>query len=77
MTARATLLPMAYVVLAVLPLFLVSSQSVVLQRDLGFDDIRLGLGVSACYGSAALTAPAFGRLMQRRPPSTASGWPRR
>lgn len=59
---------MAYVVLAVLPLFLVSSQSVELQRDLGFDRVDLGLGVSACYGIAAVTASPFGRLIERHGP---------
>jgi hypothetical protein len=39
---RVTSLAVAYAVLGVLPLFLVSAQSVQLQRDLGFDRAALG-----------------------------------
>jgi predicted MFS family arabinose efflux permease len=67
---RATLIPTAYAVLAALPVFLVSSQSVVLQRELGFGKVQLGLAVSACYAASALTAVPVGRLVQRAGPST-------
>lgn len=66
---RATLIPTAYAVLAALPVFLVSSQSVVLQRELGFGKVQLGLAVSACYAASALTAVPVGRLVQRAGPS--------
>ncbi len=66
---RVTVLSAAYAVLAVLPLFLVGSQSVVLQRDLGFGRAQLGLATSACYAASALTAVPLGRLIQRAGPA--------
>lgn len=65
---RVNVLPAANAVLAVLPLFLVGSQSVVLQRDLGFGRAQLGLATSACYAASALTAVPLGRLIQRTAP---------
>jgi predicted MFS family arabinose efflux permease len=62
---RATLVPTLYAVLAALPVFLVSSQSVVLQRELEFGRVQLGLAISACYAASALTAVPLGRLLQR------------
>jgi MFS family permease len=66
---RATLIPTTYAVLAALPVFLVSSQSVTLQRELGFGRVKLGIAISACYAASALTAVPLGRLVQRAGPS--------
>ncbi len=60
---RVTSLAVAYAVLGVLPLFLVSAQSVQLQRDLDFDRAGLGLAVSLCFAASALAANPAGRLV--------------
>ena len=55
----------AYSVLAVLPLFLVSAQAVQLQRDLDFGTAGLGLAVSVCFSVSALAATPLGHLVAR------------
>jgi MFS family permease len=66
---RVTSLAVAYAVLGVLPLFLVSAQSVQLQRDLGFDRAALGLAVSLCFAASALAANPAGRFVERVGPT--------
>jgi MFS family permease len=60
---HATLVSVSYSILAVLPLFLVSSQAVQLQRDLDFGTAGLGLAVSVCFAVSALAATPLGRLV--------------
>ena len=62
---HATVVSVAYSVLAVLPLFLVSSQAVQLQRELGFDRAGLGLAVSICFAVSALAAAPLGHVVGR------------
>lgn len=62
---RATLLAVAYAVLGVLPLFLVSAQAVTLERDLGFGTAALGAAVSIGFVASALAAPLLSRLVER------------
>jgi hypothetical protein len=57
---HATLVSVGYSILAVLPLFLVSSQAVQLQRDLDFGTSGLGLAVSVCFAVSALAATPWG-----------------
>lgn len=66
---RAAALPTAYAVLAALPVFLVSSQSVILQRELSFDRVQLGVAISVSYAASAVTALPIGRLLQHASPS--------
>jgi MFS family permease len=60
---HATLVSVGYSVLAVLPLFLVSSQAVQLQRDLEFGTAGLGLAVSVCFAVSALAATPLGHVV--------------
>jgi MFS family permease len=60
---HATLVSVGYSILAVLPLFLVSSQAVQLQRDLDFGTSGLGLAVSVCFAVSALAATPLGQLV--------------
>ena len=62
---HATVVSVAYSVLAVLPLFLVSAQAVQLQRELGFDKAGLGLAVSICFATSALAAAPLGHVVGR------------
>jgi MFS family permease len=66
---RATSVAVGYAVLGVLPLFLVSAQSVQLQRELGFNRAGLGLAVSVCFIASALAAAPVGRGVSRLGPS--------
>lgn len=51
--------------LGTLPVFLLSSQSVFIRSELGFDEVRFGIAVSAFFGSAALAALLGGGLTDR------------
>lgn len=52
-------------VAAVLPVFLLGGQSVLVARDLGFDAGGLGLAVSAFFSVSALASVPTGRLVER------------
>jgi MFS family permease len=67
--SRGTLLPIAYSIVGVLPLFLVSAQAANLQHELGFGASSLGLAVSVSFAVPALTAVPLGHLLQRAGPS--------
>ncbi|GAA1138809.1 hypothetical protein GCM10009583_05580 [Ornithinicoccus hortensis] len=51
--------------LGTLPVFLLSSQSVFVREELGFDEVRFGIAVSVFFGSAALAALLGGGLTDR------------
>lgn len=51
--------------LGTLPVFLLSSQSVYIRQELGFDEVRFGIAVSVFFGSAALAALLGGGLTDR------------
>jgi MFS family permease len=51
--------------LGTLPVFLLSSQSVFVREELGFDEVRFGAAVSAFFASAAVAALLGGRLVDR------------
>ena len=55
----------AYSILGVLPLFLVSSQAVQLQRELDFGKAGLGLAVSICFAVSAVAATPLGHVVGR------------
>ncbi len=59
-----------YTGVGVLPLFLVSTQILQLERDIGFGVGQLGLATATFFGSAALAANPAGRLVSRLGPST-------
>lgn len=69
LTARATVLPTLYSILAGLPMFIVAAEAVALQRDLDFGKARLGLAISIGFVASASVAAPLGRLMQRIGPS--------
>jgi MFS family permease len=63
---RAPLLTaVVYTGIGVLPLFLVSSQILQLDRDIGFGVAQLGLATATFFGAAALTANLAGRLVSK------------
>ena len=62
---HATLVSVSYSILAVLPLFLASSQAVQLQRELDFGKDGLGLAVSVCFAVSALAATPLGNAVGR------------
>lgn len=51
--------------LGTLPVFLLSSQSVFVREELGFDEVRFGAAVSTFFASAAVAALLGGRLVDR------------
>lgn len=51
--------------LAALPVFLVSAQSVLIERDLAFGEARLGLVVSAFFGAAAIASLTGTNFIER------------
>jgi predicted MFS family arabinose efflux permease len=55
----------AVTTLGVLPVFLLSSQSVFVREDLGFGETRFGIAVSVFFASAAVTALLGGKLADR------------
>lgn len=57
--------------LAAIPPFLLSAQSVLIERDLGFDESQLGLAVSGFFAAAALTSLALGGVVDRVGPRVA------
>ncbi len=62
---HATLVSVAYSILGVLPLFLVSSQAVQLQSELNFGKAGLGLAVSICFAVSAAAATPLGHVVGR------------
>lgn len=66
---RTAVVSVGYTVLGVLPLFLISSQSVQLQREFGFDTAQLGLAVSICFVASAIAANVLSRVVPRIGPS--------
>lgn len=62
---HATLVSVAYSVLAALPLFLVSAQAVQLQRELEFGKADLGLAVSICFATSALAAAPISQVVRQ------------
>lgn len=62
---HATLVSVGYSILGVLPLFLVSSQAVQLQRELDFGKDGLGLAVSVCFAVSAVAATPLGAVVGR------------
>lgn len=60
---------MVYTGAGVLPLFLVSTQVLQLEEDIGFDVGTLGLATAAFFAAAAIAANPAGRLVSRRGPS--------
>jgi MFS family permease len=63
--ARTAFVSFTYSAVSMLPLFVVSSLAVTLQRELGFGEARLGLAVSICFVTSALSAGPVGRAVQR------------
>ena len=55
----------AMTTLGAIPVFLLSSQSVLIRGELGFDETRLGLAASSFFAAAATAALAGGRLIDR------------
>lgn len=55
----------AMTTLGAIPVFLLSSQSVFVRRDLGFDEARFGIAVSCFFAAAATTALLGGGLADR------------
>jgi predicted MFS family arabinose efflux permease len=55
----------AMTTLGALPVFLLSSQAVLVREDLEFSEPQLGLAVSAFFGSAALASMLAGSLVER------------
>lgn len=55
----------AMTTLAALPVFLVSAQSVLIERDLAFGEARLGLVVSAFFGAAAIASLTGAGFIER------------
>lgn len=55
----------AYTVIGVLPLFLVSAQSVSIQADLGIGQSRIGIAVSAYFAVAAVASLTLGPWVDR------------
>jgi MFS family permease len=51
--------------LGAIPVFLLSSQSVLVRRDLDFDEARFGIAVSCFFGAAAVTALLGGGFADR------------
>src|SRR5919106_6564593 len=51
--------------LGTIPVFLLGSQSVLIRSDLGFDESRFGIAVSAFFASAAVSALLGGRVADR------------
>ena len=73
---RTVLSTSAITTLGTLPVFLISSQSVFIRTDLGFDEMHFGIAVSVFFGSAAICAIVGGRLvdgMGRRRGTIAGG----
>jgi MFS family permease len=66
---RAALSAVGYTVLGALPLFLMSSLAVELQRDLGFDRSRLGLCISAYFLVSSLASAPLGLYLEGIGPS--------
>jgi MFS family permease len=62
---HATVVSVAYSVLAALPLFLVSAQAVQLQRELEFGKADLGLAVSICFATSAVAAAPISHVVAR------------
>lgn len=62
---RTTLAAGALTTLGALPVFLLSSQSVLIRADLTFSEPQLGLAVSAFFAAGALTALTAGVLVER------------
>jgi MFS family permease len=62
---KPLLTAVAYTGLGVLPLFLVSTQVLQLDREIDFGVGRLGLATAAFFGAAALAANPAGRLVAR------------
>lgn len=67
--ARRTLVPIVVAslvtTLGALPVFLLAAQSVLVSRDLHFDELQLGVTVACFFGSATLAALACGRVADR------------
>jgi MFS family permease len=55
-----------YTGVGVLPLYLISTQILQLEREIGFGVAQLGLATAAFFGAAALAANPAGRLVARR-----------
>lgn len=75
-TVRVVLGASAMTTLGTLPVFLLSSQSVYIRRDLGFAEGQYGVAVSAFFAAAALAALLGGGLsdrMGRRRSTVAAG----
>lgn|SRR5215207_933528 len=72
-SARASVRAMAgasaATVAAVLPVFLLGGQSVLVERDLGFDAAGLGIAVSAYFTVSAVASVPTGRLVERFGPT--------
>jgi len=66
---RVALSAVGYTVLGALPLFLMSSLAVELQRDLGFDRSRLGLCISAYFLVSSLASALLGPYLEGVGPS--------
>jgi MFS family permease len=66
---RAAFSAVGYTVLGALPLFLMSSLAVELQRDLGFDRTRLGLCISAYFLVSSLASAPLGPYLEGVGPS--------
>jgi MFS family permease len=64
-SALTTLGASAMAALAVLPVFLLSSQSVFVRAELGFDERAFGLAVSMYWAAAAAVVLVGGRLVDR------------
>lgn len=63
--ARTVLGAIALTTVGTLPVFLLSSQSVFVREDLGFDETRFGIAVGTFFASAAVAALLGGGLADR------------